>query len=421
MFLSIINKGEMQQEAMTLLGASTKRGDDTKIGFFGSGLKYALAVLIREQIEFHIFSGNKEIKITTEPVQFRDKTFQRIFINGEATSMTTDMGVDWKAWFALREILCNAVDEGGHEINMEEKVKGKKGYTTFGIEMTSKLNDVMDKWQHYFCEKRPDVILNVDNCQLFHGDDHELIVYRRGIRCHQERVKSLFHYNMRWAEINESRVLASQYAFNVKLVQWLAMNATEDVVRRVYDNWKNTYEGRLDWDGYGMCFSENWLTVLGNRKLVAEEVTGYFSRDIEEGALVLPLSLVHALKNFFKDKVTVLGNSDKYGSRVTLPMTEREQTMMTSVVDFLKDAGLEITAPVSKAKFRESYIEGQADDGQIYISESVFNNGRRYLAITLIEEMMHLKSGAGDGTRSFQNFIISEYLKNLEDKAGVIL
>jgi hypothetical protein len=32
MFLSITNKGEMQQEAMTLLGASTKRGDDTKIG-----------------------------------------------------------------------------------------------------------------------------------------------------------------------------------------------------------------------------------------------------------------------------------------------------------------------------------------------------------------------------------------------------
>jgi hypothetical protein len=38
-----------------------------------------------------------------------------------------------------------------------------------------------------------------------------------------------------------------------------------------------------------------------------------------------------------------------------------------------------------------------------------------------MEEMMHLKSGAGDGSRSFQNYIISELLKRYEAEAGVFL
>lgn len=421
MFLSITNKGEMQQEAMTLLGASTKRGDDTKIGFFGSGLKYAMAMLIREGIEFHIFAGSKEVKVTTKPVQFRDKEFHRIYINGEATSMTTDMGVDWEPWFALREVLCNAIDEGAHDIDMLESVKGKKGYTTFGIEMSSKLNSVMEFWQKYFCEKRPDIMLSLEGSQVFHGDDNELIVYRRGVRCYHERTKSLFHYNMQWAKINESRVLASKWDFDRQLVRWIAKNATEDIARRVIDGWRGTYESGLDWDVDDIFFASCWLDIIGGRSIMADEVTGYFMRDIEEGALVLPHSLVKGLKNFFKDKVRVIGMSDRYGERVILPMDERKKSMLADVLAFLKKSGIDCTATVHLAKFKKDYIHGEAHEGEIYIAEQTFENGKRYLALTIIEEMMHLKSGAGDGTRSFQNYIISQYLKKLEDEAGVFL
>ena len=51
-YLKIVNKGEIYEKAFTLIGASTKRGDDSKIGFFGSGLKYAMAVLLRNEIHF---------------------------------------------------------------------------------------------------------------------------------------------------------------------------------------------------------------------------------------------------------------------------------------------------------------------------------------------------------------------------------
>jgi len=46
-YLKFKNNGEIQLEAITLLGASTKRTDNNKIGFFGSGNKFAILIAIR--------------------------------------------------------------------------------------------------------------------------------------------------------------------------------------------------------------------------------------------------------------------------------------------------------------------------------------------------------------------------------------
>jgi len=98
------------------MGISSKRGDEEKIGFFGSGNKYSIALLLREKIPFKIFSGEKEVKFTTDTVMFRGQTYEQIRINGEPTSLTTSMGPDWEPWFAIREMYCNAVDEGGEKL-----------------------------------------------------------------------------------------------------------------------------------------------------------------------------------------------------------------------------------------------------------------------------------------------------------------
>jgi len=65
--IKIVNKGEIPINSFVLMGATTKRDDSTKIGHFGSGLKYAIAVLMREKIPFRVFSGEKEVKFTTRP------------------------------------------------------------------------------------------------------------------------------------------------------------------------------------------------------------------------------------------------------------------------------------------------------------------------------------------------------------------
>ena len=112
-YILIQNDGEIETNSFELIGASTKRDEKGKIGFFGSGLKYSIAYMMRKGIDFKIFSGLNELKFTTTKEQLKGKDFERICINGKETSYTVTMGPTWtKDWFILREVYCNALDEG---------------------------------------------------------------------------------------------------------------------------------------------------------------------------------------------------------------------------------------------------------------------------------------------------------------------
>ena len=103
-YLKFSNKGLLEIEALSLLGASTKRGNDKLIGQFGSGNKFALAYLLRNNYDVKIFSGTEEITISTLEKTFRDQTFSVICFNGKESSITTEFGKDWQLWQALREL-----------------------------------------------------------------------------------------------------------------------------------------------------------------------------------------------------------------------------------------------------------------------------------------------------------------------------
>src|SRR5687767_6513942 len=114
-YLKIQNNGELDIRLVALMGGTTKANDRYKIGQFGTGLKYTLAFLFRNNLEFKIFCGEQEVSIHTEVEDIRGEKFEIICINGQRTSITTKMGEDWKPWMIIRELWCNALDEGGAE------------------------------------------------------------------------------------------------------------------------------------------------------------------------------------------------------------------------------------------------------------------------------------------------------------------
>src|ERR1041385_3308760 len=114
-YLKISNKGELDTRLIFLMGGTTKENDPTKIGTFGTGLKYAISFLIRNNIEFKLFCGEQEVVFNTESQEIGDNSFDEIYCNGKSMNITTHYGHQWVAWEALREIWCNAKDEGSEE------------------------------------------------------------------------------------------------------------------------------------------------------------------------------------------------------------------------------------------------------------------------------------------------------------------
>src|SRR6185312_2743617 len=149
-YLKIQNDGELDIRLVALMGGTTKSKDKFKIGQFGTGLKYTLAFLFRNNIDFKIMVGTEEVKISLEKELIKDEVFEIICINGNRTSITTKMGEDWFAWMIVRELWCNALDEGGAIREETEIIEGEAGKTTFYIQIDMQIANVLKEWDKYF-------------------------------------------------------------------------------------------------------------------------------------------------------------------------------------------------------------------------------------------------------------------------------
>ena len=93
------NPSEIDIRSISTFGVSVKEGDNP-IGFFGTGLKYAIAVLLRTNHGITIQSGETVVEFGTrrESVRGQDFDFITMSINGAAPlpmGFTTELGKTW--------------------------------------------------------------------------------------------------------------------------------------------------------------------------------------------------------------------------------------------------------------------------------------------------------------------------------------
>lgn len=427
-YIKIQSKGRIQAEAFTLLGASSKRDDNTKIGFFGSGLKYAIAYMLREKVDFKVFSDYGEIKFTLKPSNFRETQLDIICVNGKETSMTTSMGVDWEPWFILREIYCNAIDEGGSSIETvhEKQLVPVEDNTVFYIEANSEFQKIMNLWDYYFCENRKDILYyDMQENQLFVGGE-ELIVYRKGIRClFLKETKCVFNYNVGFVEINESRVIKDDWDFKYKVSEYFRKIADVSIIQYLMKNIIGKFEYDLFWHTGSMEYNPKWLEAIGEKTLVPYENAGHWQDEIEmfpHDFIMLPKRLVDGLQRAFAGAIKVIGEADGMKTagdiKFVKELTEKQKSLLDDSVDFLKKAGYEIGYPIKVVDFLRKEILGQANSNTILLSQRLFEMGRKDLVACIIEENEHLITGFNDETRALQSHFIGKYVGELEAKTG---
>lgn len=408
MYLRITNSGEIELAALFLVGASTKEGDSTKIGFFGSGNKYAMSTLLRNGIAFRIYSGLEAIDVSTKHVEFRGEAFDQIYLNGTPTSFTTRMGPTWEVWFALREFVCNALDEGGFEIALTSEIAPEAGKTSIYIEAKADVMHFFKNLDNYIYLGEPlfEADTNFGRVAIIKDDATELGVFRKGIRVLPTSTKrrALFHYNFDEIEINESRV----YVYEYQLLERMAAALTQApvaIVERFIDHCRDDglVEHNLPWNYVAEKLTSAWAEVLDGRTVMYEKHVTFAPAEDVLDSVVLTDVLVSKIAQDLPN-VSIWGITGGEYTEIDDPTGNIERARQ-AVIGF---GYLDDSAIVKSVKFFNPKVIGlyTPNDEVIAIAASEAGDYNELLS-TMLEEALHRK-GYHDGTRDYEQFLTRE-------------
>lgn len=417
-YLKIANEGIIDIRLVALMGGTTKSKDEYKIGQFGTGLKYTLAYLFRNNLDFKIFAGKDEVKIHTETENIRNEDFEIICINGQRTSITTKMGEEWAAWMIVRELWCNALDEGGASRDVVTEFTPVENETHFYIQVDVLFNEVINNWGNYFIHNQ-EPLCEVDNYKIY-GGGNALRIYKQGVLIYQDdQQKALFSYDVKNADINELREFKGHAQWEVS---WALSKANEKVAAYFLENiTEDVYEGAKDmnYEWYQPKWSDAWVKVLGTAKLIhPQAVKDASAMGITldtKSLIIVPKCVFAALTKQF-DGISSLRIAAKAGEfhEHFDPQIESKINQACAILESCNY----IVHP--ELKFVYGFFEDKRvlarvsmDKKEVLISNTLVQKSLFDILSCLIEENEHFNTGLSDETRAFQQHFINLYTRQL--------
>ena len=291
------NNGILDPISITTLGVNAKDNDNA-IGFFGTGLKYAIAVLLRENHGITIQSGNNIFEFSKITKEIRGKSFDIVAMNGDVLGFTTELGKNWKIWQAFREIYCNTTDENG-EIS-ETEITHNSNKTTICV--------TGDEFYQCFLNKG-DIILDGEpiysnkRASIYSGASD--VVYYKNIRIYDGLGSGVFTYNIHSKlEITEDRTAKYGQYVQYEIEESIAQCKDKGILKQILLAPNSSLESDLDYarNSYKPCsefmeMAEKYkLNPKANKSLGAVIVKWGEDKPIEKAKLNKVQSLM--LDNF---------------------------------------------------------------------------------------------------------------------------
>jgi hypothetical protein len=420
-YLQISNKGLIEPEALTLIGASSKRGDTSKIGMFGSGNKYALAYFFRNNYNLQIFTNGDRVRVGTVKKTFREAEYDVLTVEGVETSITTDMGHKWKLWQAIREFYSNATDEGLTAFCIVDEIKPRPGHTDLFIEVNEGIQEFMDNMMDYI--GLHNIILDeseVGKIYLKHGK--KTCVYRKGIRCYDTLKESLFDYDLYDIGINEDRIVEYYWNMNEAIMKMLFTTPEVEIVKIILEEVNgDVFEKSVLSDSISTKPTiENqdvWRQALNGRYVCPEGFMFLVPKKHKDMTLGLPSEFCNMLiKQVPGVKMPFsLGQSGRV-SYLDHEMTALQLDTLKRVEYFFKECNFRMPYEVKVVRFTDPDLYGTIEKELILISDICLDKGPHEVANTLIEEAIHIKYNAADESRKFQTCLIDEFLTYMKNQ-----
>lgn len=262
--ITIRNKGHLEIDLLTTMGAHVKETDNA-YGQFGTGMKYAIATLMRNGINFDLCIGENVYQFYAEQKAIRGKEFKMCHMHGKfdriPLGFTTELGKNWLPWQAYRELYTNAIFDELEGECWEGDMQPMEGYTMFRI------YDDIETEGVFLRDMNLELLYASDDVDIYQGKSD--YIYYQGVRAKDlHSKKSLFTYNIKsYCTITEDRSIAYDFQVNDKLAKAIVgMDANHDgTVARIL-NAKNTFfESRIDFtEANGNEPSETFTTVFRN-------------------------------------------------------------------------------------------------------------------------------------------------------------
>lgn len=387
--LTFTNPGEIDPRLIRTFGANVK-ASDSAIGFFGTGLKYAIAGLLRLGQEITIAAGEETYTFGLRKDTIRGKEFEFITMNEEDLGFTTELGKNWLPWQFYRELYCNALDEGGdvHGGGITTLVPGVTQVEIRG----QVLVDVHKDRAQWFIPGDELPRIGNEKVAIFETQDQK--VFFKGINVGTHLYPALFKYNfLSGLTLTEDRS-HGQYWETETIAKNFWQQCTDSVLlRKMLLAPKGTFEyERLAWAGTA---SPEFLAVMD--ELIETELSGLSNRVVEyarkQGRL-----------------------QERF---VEVPMTSVEKKMFVRAKEFLERFQLPFPKEILVVETLGNGILGMTDivERKVYISKLAFAKGTKYLAGTLMEEALHTR-GIKDFTYAYQNWLVDRVMSMGEELQG---
>jgi hypothetical protein len=257
------NDGIIPLEAFTTFGINVKVNENP-IGYFGTGLKYAVAITLRLGGTFQLWRDGVEYEFYVKKEDFRGKEFGTIRMKKrrgltsrwtyERLPFTTELGKDWEPWMAFRELESNTRDENGrtHILDPQDlELADLYGESKTLIAVTC------PEIERVFTDELDTVFMSTSVLKSDHLIDKPFVdiydrpskyLFYRGLRVVELPRPSLFTYNLKQADLTEDRTLKYYYSVKGRLSQTI-LTADSSVARRIINAAPDTvWEQVLDYD-----------------------------------------------------------------------------------------------------------------------------------------------------------------------------
>lgn len=386
------NPSTLDIRGACIMGLSAK-DDPEAIGRFGTGLKYAIASILRWGGAIEIETGGEKYSFAKESIDFRGKQHEQIVMlstNGHPRELgfTTHYGSHWEPWQIFRELYSNALDEGGGVSSSHSSRSSHEHTATNSTLITVHCEKVAELYPQRDIIILPRKGEPTTEPAVFLLKAPSNFLYYRGVRVAKK--PCLFTWNLtEGVTLSEDR--EAKYGlmeFNSLCGRTVQQSTDRDLIRKAVTAEQSAFEHDLSYGAWRQT-SDEFLDV------------------VEECWRRNP-------KQTSKDAVAVLMDKRKH---LQLPelhkLTKLQQLQLDRARKLLRLTDLNPDQwPVEVRKLHKNCL-GQAKDGKVLLSPQLFEQGTKQLVSTWYEELLHLETGLSDCTYEMQtrlfNLIVSLY------------